>query len=382
MNYMEKNKKIAVIGGGIAGLTFSLCMEGSGYECHIFEKNPEFGELGAAISIFPNAMFVFRELGLMDELVASGGVMTQAYLKTSSGKILSKTLPKYKLPAICIHRADFHALLRKHCKAGMNAGHRLEKAEPLPNGQIGITFDQGEAEIFDAVIGAEGIYSPLRELIIGDGKPVFRGYNIWRGICDSNFDVGYASETYGLGKRVGIVPIKEGKYGWWATYNEEFMKDDSPEGTPEKLQRLFGDWHHPIPELMKNSKNIIKNSLIDRKPKRGWSLGNMVLIGDAAHPTTPNLGQGGCMAVEGAYILSECIKKYGLSKKAYDRYETLHFPRTKSVNETSLRMGVVGQLENRVQGFLRNKAIALMPSSVTMKLIDKFFSYNVTSLSI
>ena len=379
---MEKNKKIAVIGGGIAGLTFSLCMEGSGYECHIFEKNPEFGELGAAISIFPNAMYVFRELGLMDELVASGGLLTQAYLKSSSGKVLSKAQPKYVLPAICIHRADFHGILRKHCKYVMNAGHSLEKAEPLPNGQIGITFANGKTEIFDAVVGAEGIHSPLRELIIGDGKPIFRGYNIWRGVCDSNFDVGYASETYGLGKRVGIVPIKEGKYGWWATFNEEFMKDDSPEGTDKKLSRLFGDWHHPIPELMKNSKHIIKNSLIDRKPQRGWSHGNMVLIGDAAHPTTPNLGQGGCMAVEGAYILSECIKKYGLSKEAYERYESLHFPRTKSVNETSLSMGKVGQLESPLQGFLRNKAIALMPSSVSMKMIDKFFSYDVTALGI
>lgn len=378
---MQKNRKIAIIGGGIAGLTFSLCMEGSGYECQVYEKNPEFGELGAAISIFPNAMYVFRELGLMDELVASGGKLAHAYLKTSSGKILSKALPKYALPAICIHRADFHAILRKHCKASMNPGHLLEKAEPLPNGQVGITFTHGKTEIVDAVIGAEGIHSPLRDLIIGDGKPIFRGYNIWRGVCKSNFDVGYASETYGLGKRVGIVPIREGKYGWWATYNEAFMKDDSPEGTSEKLQRLFGDWHHPIPELMANTSHILKNSLIDRKPRKGWSLGNMVLLGDAAHPTTPNLGQGGCVAVEGAYILSRCIKKYGLNKNAYVAYEELHYARTKSVNKTSLRMGEMGQLESPVMGFLRDRMISIMPSSVSMKLIDKFFSYDVTSLT-
>ena len=113
---MEKNKKIAVIGGGIAGLTFALCMEESGYECHVFEKNPEYGELGAVISIFPNAMYVFRRLGLMNELVAAGGLLTQAYLKSSAGKVLSKAKPKYVLPAICIHRAEFHEILRKHLK--------------------------------------------------------------------------------------------------------------------------------------------------------------------------------------------------------------------------------------------------------------------------
>ena len=156
--------------------------------------------------------------------------------------------------------------------------------------------------MFDAVVGADGIHSVVRKHIINDGEPIFRGYNIWRGIVEINFDIGYGSETFGKGKRVGIVPIKDGVYGWWATCNEKFMQDDKPETPKEKLNRLFGDWHYPIAELINNTDHILKNSIIDRKPQKGWTNGNTTLLGDAAHPTTPNLGQGGCMAIEGAYI--------------------------------------------------------------------------------
>jgi 2-polyprenyl-6-methoxyphenol hydroxylase-like FAD-dependent oxidoreductase len=124
-----------------------------------------------------------------------------------------------------------------------------------------LTFENGQTHECDAVIGADGIHSVVRKHIINDGEPIFRGYNIWRGVVKSDFDSGYGSETMGLGKRVGIVPIKDGYYGWWAACNEEYLEEDAPEDTKEKLMRLFGSWHSPIPELIKNTDVILKNSL-------------------------------------------------------------------------------------------------------------------------
>lgn len=379
---MTEKKKIAIIGGGIAGLTFARCLTTKNYDIHIFEKKEQFGEIGAAISVFPNALCVMDELGLLEEILNNGGQFKKVYLKTDKGTILSKSEPKSDYPVICIHRADLHGILLKNIDVNLYNNYSLKDLSPLENGQISLSFDNGETKVFDAVIGADGVHSVVRKHIINDGEPIFRGYNIWRGVVKTNFDIGYASESFGKGQRVGIVPIKDGVYGWWATCNEEYMQDDNPENTKDKLNRLFGDWHSPISDLIDNTENILKNSSIDRKPHRGWTKGNVTLIGDAAHPSTPNLGQGGCMAIEGAYILAKSIQKHGLTKKAFDRYEELQYPRSENIVIESLKLGKMGQITNPVLIALRNFAFKVMPSSVAMKMIDKYFSYRVTSLEI
>ncbi len=379
---MENKKQIAIIGGGIAGLTFARCLTTQEYDIHIFEKKERFEEIGAAISIFPNALCVMDKLELLQEITESSGQIKTVYLKTKKGKILSTSEPKSDYPVVCIHRADLHGILFKNIDAKLYNNYTLKNISHLDNGKISIEFENGEIKIVDAVIGADGIHSEVRKYIINDGAPIFRGYSIWRGVVKTNFEIGYGSETYGKGQRVGIVPIKDGVYGWWATSNENYMQDDSPEGTKEKLNRLFGDWHSPIPELIQDTETILKNSLTDRKPHKGWTKGNVTLLGDAAHPTTPNLGQGGCMAVEGAYILAKSIQKYGLTDKAFDRYEELQFPRSENIVNESLKFGKMGQLTNPILIGLRNFAMWVIPSSVAMKMIDKYFSYRVTDLVI
>ncbi len=374
-------RKIAIIGGGIAGLTFARCISDA-YETHIFEKKQEFGEVGAAISVFPNALCVMDEIGLLDSILNTSGKFENVYLKTDKGNILSNSTPKSDYPVVCIHRANLHKILLTDINAHLHIDSAVKQLTNLDNGQVEIIFENGKSSVFDAVIGADGIHSVVRKHIINDGDPIFRGYNIWRGVVKTDFDIGYASETYGKGKRVGIVPIKDGVYGWWATYNEGFLKDDEPEGTKQKLKRLFGNWHYPIPELIENTENILKNSLSDRIPHKGWTKGNITLIGDAAHPTTPNLGQGGCMAIEGAYLLAKCINKYGLSSKAYEIYEKYQFPRSKEIISESLKLGKMGQITNPILITLRNFFFKIIPSSVAMKMIDKYFSYRVTELKI
>lgn len=379
---MNSRKQIAVIGGGIAGLTFAHCLANEEFDIHIFEKKQSFGEVGAAISVFPNALCVMDALGLLEEILQNSGHIQNVYLKTHTGSILSKSQPGGEYPVICIHRADLHRILLANVQAKLYTGYAIKSFANQSNGQINITFENGEVKTFDALIGADGIHSVVRQHIINDGKPIFRGYNIWRGVVKTTFDIGYGSETYGQGQRVGIVPIKDGVYGWWATCNETYMQDDKPEDTKAKLKRLFGSWHYPIPELIEQTEHILKNSLTDRVPTKGWSKGSATLLGDAAHPTTPNLGQGGCMAIEGAYILAKAIQKYGLTEKAFNRYEELQFPRAKMIINESLKIGKIGQLSNPALIALRNFAFKIIPSSLAMKMLDKYFSYRVTKVKI
>ena len=375
-------KQIGIIGGGIAGLTFSLCLPYDAFTCSVFEKSDTLSEVGAAISIFPNALCVMDELGLLREVLEVSGQMNTAFLKDSRGNILSKSSIHSDYPVVCIHRKDLHQILRKHTTAELHAGHEVTSVSNLPDGKVAVKFVHGETKTFDAVIGADGIHSVTRQQIVGDGKPIFSGYNIWRGVVSTDYQIGYGSETYGRGQRVGIVPIKKGVYGWWATLNEDFMKDDQPEGSRRKLARLFGDWHHPIPEFIEHTETILKNSLGDRKIVKGWSQGNITLLGDAAHPTTPNLGQGGCIAIEGAYILAKSICKYGIGKEAFDRYEALQYPRAKLIVNESLKLGKMGQLDNPILTTIRNFLFKITPSSIVVRMISRYFSYRVTQLKI
>ena len=379
---MLNKKKIAIIGGGIAGLTFARCLTTKDYDIHIFEKKESFEEIGAAISVFPNALCVMDYLGLLPAILKNSGHFKTVYLKTSTGKVLSKSEPKSDYPVICIHRANLHRILLENIDANLFNNYALKKLTHNPDGKIELEFENGKNLLFDAVIGADGIHSAVRQDIIDDGEPIYRGYNVWRGVVKTDFDIGYGSETYGKGQRVGIVPIKDGVYGWWATANEDYLQDDNPEGTITKLNRLFGNWHYPISELINNTDNILKNSLIDRKPHKGWTKGNATLLGDAAHPSTPNLGQGGCMAIEGAYILAKSIENYGVSQKAFQRYEDLQFPRSSNIVNQSLKMGQIGQIENPFLIALRNFAIKATPSRIALKVLDKYFSYRVTNVEI
>lgn len=380
---MRKNKKqIAIIGGGIAGLTFARCLDSEKFDCHIFEKKEEYGDIGAAISVFPNALCVMDHLQLLPKILETGGIIDEIFIKTSKGKILSKSKPNYEYPALCMHRAELHKILLDDISASLYNGYSFKNLHQLEDGTVEVSFENSETKIMDAVIGADGINSLVRKQILNDGDPIFRGYNVWRGVVKSDFETGKGSETFGLGKRVGIVPIKDGYYGWWATCNEGFLQSDAPEDAKKKLLGLFGDWHSPIAELIKNTDIIIKNSLCDRVPKKGWTKGNVTLLGDAAHPTTPNLGQGGCMAIEGAFLLATALNKYGITSNAFQRYEDLHFPRAKMIVNESLKIGKIGQVSNPILAAMRNTAFKAMPSKLAIKMVDKFFGYRVTNVGV
>lgn len=348
----------------------------------MYEQSPEFKEVGAAISVWPNALRVYQALGMLEQVLANSGEFSAAYIRTASGKILSRTRPRYELPSICMHRADLLRVLLQHVpEQQLKAGHKLASFTRQQDKWL-LQFENGYQATCDLLIGADGINSVVRQQLIGDGPPLYRGYNIWRGVARLPLEVGYGSETMGKGARVGIVPIKDGLFGWWVALNEPFGQTDEPEGTRNKLKCLFGDWHDPIPALFERTEEILKNPVGDRKPTRGWSRDKAVLLGDAAHPTTPNLGQGACMAIEGAWLLAAALAKHGIGDAALQRYEDLHFPRTKDVNENSLMIGKIGQQSGSVATALRNFAFAAMPSSLTMKQIDKYFGYDVTRVQV
>jgi len=240
------------------------------------------------------------------------------------------------------------------------------------------TFANGRSVESDFLIGADGVHSRVRAQFLNDGEPLNRGYTIWRGtspITPAAIPPRIGMELYGRGKRFGIGPVGLGRTGWWAAANA----DDA-----DKLLDLFEGWYAPVMELIEATppRTILKTGATDREPNKRWGTGRMTLLGDAIHPTTPNLGQGGCQAMEDALILARCFEKHGTTEEALRNYEHLRHFRTATLTRISRYYGRVGQLENIWARALRRMPLSLAPELLAQRLMQIVFDYDATKIRV
>jgi 2-polyprenyl-6-methoxyphenol hydroxylase-like FAD-dependent oxidoreductase len=215
-------------------------------------------------------------------------------------------------PSVGIHRADLLRLLAgvvdrgsihvdAHC-----VGFRAEQGHVIAH------FADGHEQQTDLLIGADGLYSVIREQLLGKAPPRYSGSTCWRGVAlfeDAHVSPGISSETWGRGRRFGMLPIGNGRVFWYATLNCPAGEQDREGERKKNLLRLFGSWRHPIGPLIEATDEgaILRNDLFDRPPVRHWGSGRVTLLGDAAHPPTLNLGQGACQALEDALVVAGCF---------------------------------------------------------------------------
>jgi 2-polyprenyl-6-methoxyphenol hydroxylase-like FAD-dependent oxidoreductase len=345
-------KKLIIAGGGIGGLTAALALHRAGFDVAVYERARAFTEVGAGMSLWPNATRVLRSLGVLDEVLARGEPVTQFNLHRSNGNLISAiAMTGFSTPALCIHRADLHQVLRSQVPEDcLKSGFFAESFTQESEGII-VRFSGGFEARADGLIAADGINSAVRAQIHGPGEPIYRGYCIWRGIAPAipGAVKGHISETWGSGRRFGVMPMGQGRVCWYATRNSPPSQSDAPEGRKAEVSALFRGWHGPIPELIEatNPVDIIKNDARDRKPLKKWGDGHVTLLGDAAHPITPNVGQGACMAIEDAACVAKCLLTATEVKSAFRAYEAARGPRTAHIARQARRIGAIGQWENR-----------------------------------
>jgi len=365
--------QIAIIGGGIGGLTAALAFKHFGFECQVFEQAPELHDVGAAIAIWPNALRVLRRLNLADDILTRAGVMKEIrWLDQNGWLINSVSIPE----SIALHRADLQmTLVQALPPSSLSLGHQLINYTQHDDKMIA-TFANGDTVEADFLIGADGIHSDVRAQFLNDGAPIDRGYTVWRGISatvPSALAPATAIELQGRGRRFGIGPVGLGRLGWWAAANT----DDT-----HNLLDLFKGWYPPVLELIESTPSpaILKTGAFDRESTKTWGRGRMTLLGDAIHPTTPNLGQGGCLAIEDAFVLASCFEKYGPVEDALRNYERARYKRTAAIAKYSRYYGSVGQWEDPLPRALRRTTLALLPEALTQRLMQIVFDYDATEL--
>jgi len=372
-------KNVGIIGGGIGGVATAAALHAFGIDATVYERAPFLKEAGAGMMLWPNATRILKSLGLLDDIAARGGPTTHFLVQASSGKVLMDiALGDFDLPALCVRRTDLLASLQ-----GALPGERIQFGSDFSHleqtgSKVRIHFAQGGVAEHDAVIGADGIRSRVRAQLFGTSEPVYRGYAVWRGIsayAGSAIRPGYNSETWGRGSRFGILNLGHGEFTWYATANIHRLDTTLPDARKSQLLERFAGWHQPVAALIGASEVILENGAYDLPPLPRWTTGRVTLLGDAAHPCTPNLGQGGSMALEDALVLAKCISREPCMETALRRYEQLRRVRTRHIQHRSLWMGHIGQWQNRAAVAGRRVVTRLLPAALFEHNLRRVYSY-------
>jgi 2-polyprenyl-6-methoxyphenol hydroxylase-like FAD-dependent oxidoreductase len=375
--------KIGIVGGGIGGIATAVALHQAGIDATVYERAPQLREVGAGMMLWPNATRVLRTFGLLEDVLARSGASTHFLVRASSGAVLMNiALGEFDVPAICMRRSDLLTLLLAALPPGsIRLGHKLNKLEQSRD-KVSISFEDGLVAEHDAVIGADGIRSRVRSELFGPSDPIYRGYAVWRGVARYDGGVilpGANSETWGAGKRFGILNTGQGKFTWYAAVNVPANHLDAPGGRKRELLGAFLGWHEPIADLIAATSDdeIMRNGAYDLVPLRRWGKGRVTLLGDAAHPCTPNLGQGGGMALEDAAVLAKCFKHETSPEVALRRYESLRRRRTRHIQQRSRLMGEIAQWENRIVVAGRQVVTGLLPARLFEHNLRRVYSYEI-----
>jgi 2-polyprenyl-6-methoxyphenol hydroxylase-like FAD-dependent oxidoreductase len=371
---------IGIIGGGIGGVAAAVALHRAGIRATVYERAPELREVGAGMMLWPNATRVLKELGVLERVEQVSGPNRHFLVRASAGAILMNIgLGRFDVPALCTRRCDLLDALLSALPAGrILLGHDFARLEQRPSG-VAVHFNGGASAEHDIVIGADGIRSRVRSQVLGAHEPIYRGYTVWRGLARlaGTYPTGSNSETWGRGKRFGILNTGGDRFTWYATANTGPDHTDAPEGRQSELLRMFAGWHEPVESLIAATDEaaILKNGAYDLAPLRRWGQGRVMLLGDAAHPCTPNLGLGGCMALEDALVLAKSFVKEASAELALRRYESLRRSRTSHVQQRSLLMGHIGQWENRLVAGGRRIVTGMLPAKIFERNLRRVYSY-------
>jgi 2-polyprenyl-6-methoxyphenol hydroxylase-like FAD-dependent oxidoreductase len=371
--------KILVVGGGISGLAAALALHRTGQEVVVFERTQEIKEVGAGLTIWPNALRVLHSLGL-DEIIPTIGMPANyRTIHTWRGNLLSRIHVDSiaGCPLQLMHRADLQdALLQAlhNASVPVELGARCVGFSQDATG-VEVQFADGQTAQGDLLVGADGIRSLLREKLFGTPKINYTGYSSWRGIASvakRDIPLGVSSETWGPGRRIGLIPLREGRMYWFAaqTTPQGGGNDESPAQRKAYILSLFQGWHAPIESVLAatDASQILRNDVFDIEPLPRWSQGRVVLIGDAAHAMSPNMGQGGCQALEDAPVLAESLQAHenDLATTLLS-YETRRKHRVERVAKQSRRIGQISQVNNMFLYPVRNLLVQALYTQALSK---------------
>lgn len=382
--------KAIIVGGGIGGLAAAVALRRVGVEAEVFERAARIQEVGAGVSLWGNAMKALRRLGLY-EAVRARGAEIGGEARTWRGKRLfsysaEDLQRRFGQTNLALHRAELQAALLSTLPAETVRLDAEFTGFTQDGPAVTARFADGREARGDLLVGADGLRSATRAQLLGEEPPRYAGLTAWRGIAekvDGFAPEGMGLNLWGRGSEFGLINIGDDRAYWYATANAPESSPANPAGHKrEVLERLRG-WYAPARMAVEATEDsrILRTDIYDRKPVGRWGSGRATLLGDAAHPMTPHLGQGACQAIEDAVALADVLGDVLRGSEPVDAalraYEGRRQERTAPIVRRSRRVGWVMQLENPLLCTLRDNLTAAMPSGAQLRMLDPVVGYEV-----
>lgn len=278
-----------------------------------------------------------------------------------------------------IHRGNLQeVLLRNFPTTHLHLGKKLKQLTQNDD-KIELSFEDNSTHQTNILIGADGIHSAVRQHFFPKSKIRNAHQVCWRGITKINLPEKFAheiNENWGKGTRFGIVPLADGEVYWFALAS--YRKDLRTEFEEVNLEKMFSNYHPIIQKIIHTtpSSQIIINEISDLKPIKKWHTNNVCLIGDAAHATTPNMGQGACQSIEDALALSLCLEEEKSIEKAFSNFQKLRIKKANWIINQSWQIGKMAQIENDLGRKIRNSIMKITPDFLGKIQSAKIFKLN------
>jgi len=354
------DKHIAIIGAGIGGMTAAVTLAKKGVKVSIFEQAPELSEVGAGLTITPNATKGLMYLGLEKQMKEVGMAHAQQGVRHfETGEMIvplergEKMLEKYGAYQLQAHRADVHNVLidelKLHNSNTIYTDHELIDLNEK-NNSVELVFSNNETHEVDFVIGADGNRSVVRKIILGDDDPQFAGYVAWRGLVpvellgEDDFDECGSSAFIAPGRVFARYLVRNAElYNYVAFLATDQWAEEgwAIPSTVDIVMDIFSDYNQQVKNIIAATpaNELFKWGIFAREPVSKWSTKNITLLGDAAHPLEPFMGQGASLAIEDGVVLGRIIKDSDSSDEIVSRYESARIQRAHFVTEHSKRAG-------------------------------------------
>lgn len=338
-----------ISGGGIGGLIAAYALALQGFPVRVFEQAAEFRELGAGIQLGPNIFRVLDKVGLKDAILADAHRPPSIEMRDAlSGKMIT-TIPlegafieRFGQPYAVTHRADIHGTFLKACQSSnlisLETSRRVDGYEDH-GGHVTVTLENGERADGRALIACDGMWSKIRERVVGDGKPRVSGHIAYRAVLKRDevpADLWRPGVVLWAGPRTHFVhyPLRRGElYNLVAVFHSDRYEEGwNAEGSKDLLWQHFQGQRPEVMRMLERIETWRMWVLCDREPVKDWTQGRVTLLGDAAHPMLQYLAQGACMATEDAVILAEKVAETPDDLPgAFKAYEQQRYLRTAQV---------------------------------------------------